>query len=461
MVLGSVASLRVCRMPDNRLGVTTCGLPSRNDGPLRPGNSKGLRLMNIFWSWQSDSPGKTGRHFVHGVLSELLLELSDECGLREAERSQLDHDTKDVTGWVAIAETVFQKIEQAAAFVADMTLTAETPAGKKCPNPNVLIELGYALKALGDASILLVWNTANGATPGDLPFDMRHRRSPIAYHLTDNATAAEIKEQTNHLKKNLRGPLKVCIELALKQRDAQRQFARQAARPGDPSIWTGVGEPIEGYSVWNQGRWTRFAVHESARSYVRMVPFGWLGAKPGQEAVAKCCEQTWRLGPLHEPHSDSAGLAMNARGLVSVLDCEYPVPTTISATQWFEENGEVWSFDAGILDEQAGLRRIDGQAIAANWRLFIRETAELYRDLAATFPIVVPIRIDVGVTGLVNACWRDAAPDVGGFIGRPGNQFAKAPEFHHSTVLRTLDDSAIDPFLAAASRALADHFGAP
>jgi hypothetical protein len=28
--------------------------------------------MKIFWSWQSDTPGKTGRHFVRGTLVDTI-----------------------------------------------------------------------------------------------------------------------------------------------------------------------------------------------------------------------------------------------------------------------------------------------------------------------------------------------------------------------------------------------------
>ena len=415
--------------------------------------------MKVFWSWQSDSQGKVSRHFVNLVISELLGELSKECALEDADRPELDHDTKGVNGWVAIADTIFDKIDHAVAFVADMTLTASTPNGKRSPNPNVLIELGYALKSLGDTSILLVWNSANGAEPTDLPFDMCHRRAPISYCLPDSATSAEIRLESEQLKNSLRVPLKTCIDLALKHRDDQRVFKRQAERTGDPSIWTAAGEQIDGYSLWDKSEWTRFAVHESARSYVRIVPYGWTERKPTPEAVAKCCQTTWGLGPLCEPDTELGGLARNSRGVAYIYDCKYPSPTTHSATQWFEDNGEVWAFDASIMNEQNGLRRIDARLLARNWHKFLHETVDVYRKLNKDFPIAFPIRIDVGVSGLANSCWLDAAPDIGMFIAQPKGNFAKAPQIHSYTILRSLDSAAIDSFLLTARLALAQNFG--
>jgi hypothetical protein len=43
------------------------------------------------------------------------------------------------------------------------------------PNPNVLIELGYAVKTLGWNRIVCVFNMAFGRVE-DLPFDLRQRR---------------------------------------------------------------------------------------------------------------------------------------------------------------------------------------------------------------------------------------------------------------------------------------------
>jgi hypothetical protein len=124
--------------------------------------------MKIFWSWQSDTPGKVGRHFVRGALAEAIEVLRqpneiEEPSEREArEALHLDHDRQGVSGSPDLAPTIFRKIEQAAVFVADVTLVGETTpvgekaegrAAKKLINSNLAIEYGYAHHALGaDAS---------------------------------------------------------------------------------------------------------------------------------------------------------------------------------------------------------------------------------------------------------------------------------------------------------------------
>src|SRR5205823_8604367 len=92
----------------------------------------------------------------------------------------LDRDTQNVPGAPDIAHTIFQKIEKAAAFVADVSII-NPGLGRPTPNPNVLIEVGYALKTLGNPRTVLVANTANGPVES-LPFDLRTKRV-LTYHM--------------------------------------------------------------------------------------------------------------------------------------------------------------------------------------------------------------------------------------------------------------------------------------
>lgn len=74
-----------------------------------------------------------------------------------------------------IVHSIFEKIELASVFVCDVSIISDPSAKRPTPNPNVLVEFGYALKALGQARVLLVMNTAYGEVK-KLPFDLDHRR---------------------------------------------------------------------------------------------------------------------------------------------------------------------------------------------------------------------------------------------------------------------------------------------
>lgn len=64
----------------------------------------------------------------------------------------IDRDTVGVSGSPDIGQTIFQKIDKAAVFVADVSIiNAGSDEDRQTPNPNVLIELGYAMRAIGPA----------------------------------------------------------------------------------------------------------------------------------------------------------------------------------------------------------------------------------------------------------------------------------------------------------------------
>lgn len=136
----------------------------------------------IFYSWQSDSPSTTNRYFVRDCIKDAIKKLNGDQVLDEAVR--LDHDTVGIPGTPDIANTIFGKISESAVFVADLTLCSEASSGKRSPNPNVLIELGYAFSEIGDSRVISVMNTTFGE-PRQLPFDLSHKRWPIQYKLED------------------------------------------------------------------------------------------------------------------------------------------------------------------------------------------------------------------------------------------------------------------------------------
>src|SRR5205823_4275235 len=87
----------------------------------------------------------------------------------------LDRDTMNVPGSPDISATIFDKIESAALFVCDVSIINKGTEHRPTPNPNVLIELGYAVRTLGWNRVICVFNGVTGKVE-DLPFDLRHRR---------------------------------------------------------------------------------------------------------------------------------------------------------------------------------------------------------------------------------------------------------------------------------------------
>lgn len=159
-------------------------------------------MFAVFYSWQSDTPAKEGRSFIEGALQKAVKRLRADLMVEDALRENIavDKDTQGVPGSPPIFDTILQKIEKAGAFVADVTFTASGQNGAFTANPNVLIEYGFALKALGHARMIAIMNEAYGeATEQTLPFDMRHVRWPIKYTLLAGAAGEDYRTQQNLL----------------------------------------------------------------------------------------------------------------------------------------------------------------------------------------------------------------------------------------------------------------------
>jgi len=97
----------------------------------------------------------------------------------------VDRDTQGIPGAPDIASTIFAKITVADVFVADVSIIVRNE-NRATPNPNVLIELGYALKTLGHERVVLVFNEEFGRIE-ELPFDLRTRRV-LAYRMPAEGT---------------------------------------------------------------------------------------------------------------------------------------------------------------------------------------------------------------------------------------------------------------------------------
>jgi len=143
----------------------------------------------IFYSWQSDLPNGTNRTLIENTLKDTAKEIGEENADIEP---VIDRDTQGVAGAPNIATAIFQKIDSADIFVADVSIIGSAKK-RSVPNPNVLIELGYALKSLGHERIILVFNTAFGKIE-KLPFDLRMHRTLI-YQCAESVTdRTEIKK---------------------------------------------------------------------------------------------------------------------------------------------------------------------------------------------------------------------------------------------------------------------------
>ena len=192
--------------------------------------------QTIFYSWQSDLDAALTRNFIEDALRRAAKAIAadDETTIDPV----IDRDTFGVGGSPAIADTIFRKIDRCDIFVCDVSLINlpashsrglarfirplfEKPFARLTPNPNVLVELGYASARLGWDRIVLVQNTSFGPVE-QLPFDLRGRRI-VPYQLTS-------REARQGMRPEFRGRIEAAVRDAL-------------ATSVGSSLWKGKDKP--------------------------------------------------------------------------------------------------------------------------------------------------------------------------------------------------------------------------
>lgn len=167
------------------------------------------RKIIVFYAWQSDQPTKVNRSFIRRALDEAADRITGDVSI--GVEVLIDADTEGVVGTPPVTETILGKIAAADVFVPDLSFVAETDAGKLLPNPNVMIEYGYALHALTFKAMMPVMNTHFGP-PESLPFDMGHVRHPTQYDAPPEISDGERRERRGKLSQTLETILRLMIQ---------------------------------------------------------------------------------------------------------------------------------------------------------------------------------------------------------------------------------------------------------
>lgn len=147
--------------------------------------------FTIFYSWQSDIKGN--RNFINKCIEKAVKEVKKKHKTEFELEINLDRDTKNKSGSPNISDTILRKIEECDIFIADISLVNRPLLNKFInrritPNPNVLIELGFAIHLLGWERVVCVNNLKHGKNE-EVPFDIRgHRITPYNGNSNDEKT---------------------------------------------------------------------------------------------------------------------------------------------------------------------------------------------------------------------------------------------------------------------------------
>lgn len=162
--------------------------------------------LSIFYSWQSDLPNNINRGFISECLEKATKNIYEKN--KFLVEYKIDSDSRDELGTPDIVSNIFSKIDTCDIFIADITIINKESTKRKTPNPNVLIELGYASSAIGWENIICVFNDDFGIKE-DLPFDIRFRK-PLSYSTFDKTLAK--KNLTKLFEENIQKILETRID---------------------------------------------------------------------------------------------------------------------------------------------------------------------------------------------------------------------------------------------------------
>jgi hypothetical protein len=174
--------------------------------------------VTVFYAWQDDRPRKLNRYLIREAAKDACQRITDDPANNF--NLHLDQDTAGQPGMCDIPNTILEKIQACDVFLADLTFIGNTEAearhDKLISNPNVLLELGYAVGSkAGDESdgfdrVIGVMNVAYG-DPGEQAFDIK-RRQPIRYDLPEASEKAGIERQQKALSEDIQTALRTILD---------------------------------------------------------------------------------------------------------------------------------------------------------------------------------------------------------------------------------------------------------
>lgn len=312
----------------------------------------------VFFSWQADTPTRIGRNFLRKVLEEVCSGIASDTNVDEALRDvEVDSDTQGVAGQPPIVETIFKKIDASAVFVADMTFVGARTDGRFTPNPNVLIEYGWALKGLGYERVICVMNTAYGVPTSDnLPFDLSHVRWPISFNLSENANAELIGQEKRRLVATLNQAVRASLAtIPTAPVEAPPRFPAAEAKDG-PARFRSKGEALgfeDDFPPFGSGK--EVFLSPGPAMWLRVMPV----INPGKLWPPHQLKEAARQnGASLMPLASSAGSYSYLRaddgfGIFRAISQNEQSAQTesieISSLAFAFETGEIWSIDSDWL----------------------------------------------------------------------------------------------------------------
>lgn len=370
----------------------------------------------VFWSWQDDLPSKTNRDFLRDALADAVNCMSQELDVEDVDRLELDHDTKSALGMADISQTILEKISRCAVMVADVTPIATTGQGKALPNPNVMVELGYGLHALGFGRIIAILNTASGHRIEELPFDIRHRRI-LTYELLETASKAERKLAREKLIKQLIAAIQTNIVKVRDARSDQQPITGVKSGAVSRGLWDASWPVLHQGSFGEMGK-VRPAV--ASRAWLRVIPDTYRAGAPAISELDKLSGDSRLWAPFGGGNSGDSGSC--EFGYVTYWTSGNDDDGTNSAhnlAAFLEDTGEIWMSNGVAFTEHKEQMFISYAHLLSNWARGLEQSMRCLDALGAS----KRRRVVIGIEGMEAAVWRIQDGYVPARSRKPGIEF--------------------------------------
>ncbi|MGE4011939.1 MAG: hypothetical protein AB7G15_07370, partial [Alphaproteobacteria bacterium] len=312
----------------------------------------------LFYSWQSDHHASVNRSFIEDAIRKALavrkkaLEIESPDRERSADsKLTLDKDTLNVPGTPDITGEIFRKIDNCTIFLADISFVAQSDGGRHTPNPNVLIEYGYARARLGFERIILVMNTAFGECgewSQNLPFDLRGVRRPISYHLSPSTAEKAKSDVKDELIKALANAINLVLENAPSIKLPQILFDAQEPASRASSCFNENDEVLDLRGDWLSDPHDPIKWKDGPQMFLRVIPSKHPNSYTSLQ-LTELMQQSGKIAPFDVP--DALFIKGNKFGAVVASHVDLSAKTVRNVSQIFR-NGEVWGIDGRSLDHK-------------------------------------------------------------------------------------------------------------
>jgi hypothetical protein len=380
--------------------------------------------QTIFYSWQSDTPAAYNRAFIEAALNAAIGRVQANLELVPALREvllEVDLDTKGVSGSPPITQTILEKIQKCTAFVADITFVGRSLAQLRrrnprlFPNPNALMEYGYALKCVGHGRMISVMNTAFGQpAENNLPFDLRHLRWPITYQY-DQRNADQRDAIFEDLVSNLTDQLTAILQSQRNLITEDIRLFEPQTSAKDPAVFFDSPEGLIAEGLFGREAPT-FSIPAEGRGYLRLYPTRKVDPIDS-ELTARTLASNGALRPMG---LDISGWTP-ARNRFGAIVYEGPNSGKLyNLTQLFLSR-ELWGIDAFVVNA-AQCREFSpkfGKGYIASLfveRTFVSALANYLKFAEESLQLPPPLNIRVGLTGIKGYPMATEAGFVGGIL---------------------------------------------